>query len=157
MSVTKEPSLCYTTVELGAQRGQEPLRLLGFLLFPVSPLAGNFFAKDLVVSEKLPIFATDILTFNFLSIWKQRKEKERAKRWELHSGKQWEEKKNGLKKARNNLNCWTIRGSLITKNPFFTNPYLLWIRLDLILLTNVHLITLGSGTSAPSNMVEKDI
>ena len=58
----------------------EPLRLLGFLLFPVSPLAGNFFAKDLVVSEKLPIFATDILTFNFLSIWKQRKEKERAKR-----------------------------------------------------------------------------
>ena len=51
-----------------------------FSIVPRLMQAGNFFAKDLVVSEKLPIFATDILTFNFLSIWKQRKEKERAKR-----------------------------------------------------------------------------
>ena len=51
-----------------------------FSIVPRLMQAGNFFAKDLVVSEKLPIFATDILTFNFLSIWKQRKRKGPAKR-----------------------------------------------------------------------------
>ena len=70
----------YRDRRIGGAEGSGTFAPFRFSIVPRLMQAGNFFAKDLVVSEKLPIFATDILTFNFLSIWKQRKEKERAKR-----------------------------------------------------------------------------